>query len=93
MTVTGNGLLRRLNLSPRLDRTGQARVFVSVYDANGDIATTFFDVTPLSYAQMGLLPQVHRSEADIYSNIATLLDSSGRTTPPLGNVPNRYLNS
>lgn len=31
--------------------------------------TTFFDVTPISYAQMGLLPQVTRSERDIYSNI------------------------
>ncbi|MBL9167368.1 MAG: tandem-95 repeat protein [Verrucomicrobiales bacterium] len=45
ITVTGTGLQRRLNLSPRADRFGQARVFVSVYDANGDIATTFFDVT------------------------------------------------
>src|SRR3990170_218392 len=27
--------------------------------------TTLFDVTPISYAQMGLLPQVHRREADI----------------------------
>lgn len=53
--------------------------------------TTFFDVTPISYAQMGLLPQVTRSERDIYSNIRCLLEASGRKVPPLDNVPNRYL--
>ena len=54
--------------------------------------TTCFDVTPVSYAQLGLLPQVHRSEADIYSNIERLLRAAGRTVPPRVNVPNRYLN-
>ena len=28
--------------------------------------TTFFEVTPVSYAQLGLMPQVHRRERDIY---------------------------
>ena len=54
--------------------------------------TTFYDVTPVSYAQMGLLPQVHRSEHDIYFNIAILLEHSGRRFPSRRNVPNRYLN-
>jgi ankyrin repeat protein len=54
--------------------------------------TTVFDVTPISYAQFGLLPQAHRRERDIYDNIRLLLDASGRTVPPLDNVPNRYLN-
>lgn len=53
--------------------------------------TIFFDVTPISYAQMGLLPQVTRRERDIYSNISELLEASGRTVPPLDNIPNRYL--
>ena len=53
--------------------------------------TTIFDVTPISYAQFGLLPQVHRREADIYDNIRLLIEASGRTVPPLDNVPNRYL--
>jgi len=53
--------------------------------------TTFFDVTPISYAQMGLLPQVTRTERDIYSNIQLLLEAAGRKVPPLDNVPNRYL--
>ncbi|MGE0702327.1 MAG: ankyrin repeat domain-containing protein [Vicinamibacterales bacterium] len=53
--------------------------------------TTIFDVTPVSYAQFGLLPQVHRREDDIYDNIRLLIEASGRTVPPLNNVPNRYL--
>lgn len=53
--------------------------------------TTLFDVTPISYAQFGLLPQVGRGEADIYENITRLLEASHRRVPPLGNVPNRYL--
>lgn len=53
--------------------------------------TTFFDITPISFAQLGLLPQVHRQEADIYENIRFLLEAAGRPVPPLENVPNRYL--
>jgi ankyrin repeat protein len=53
--------------------------------------TTCFDVTPVSYAQLGLLPQMHRRERDVYANIALLLAASGRSVPPLDNVPNRYL--
>lgn len=55
--------------------------------------TTVFDVTPISYAQFGLLPQVHRDERDIYDNIQLLLEAAGRRVPPLDNVPNRYLHS
>jgi ankyrin repeat protein len=53
--------------------------------------TTCFDVTPISYAQLGLLPQMHRSERDVYANVRVMLQAAGRTTPPLENVPNRYV--
>ena len=53
--------------------------------------TTLFDVTPLSYAQLGLLPQMHRSEQDVYAVVRLLLEAAGREVPPLANVPNRYL--
>lgn len=58
-----------------------------------DWETTFLDVTPISYAQLGLMPQMHRSELDIYSNLQKLLVSAGRSVPGFKNVPNRYLNS
>lgn len=53
--------------------------------------TTCFDVTPVSYAQLGLLPQMHRSSRDVYANIRTMLEAAGRRVPPLENVPNAYL--
>lgn len=53
--------------------------------------TTCFDVTPISYAQFGLLPQMHRTEQDCYANVSDLLRACGRVVPTLGNVPNRYL--
>ncbi len=53
--------------------------------------TIFFDVTPISFAQMGLMPQVHRSETDIYANLERLLYGAGRPVPDLRNIPNRYL--
>jgi AraC-like DNA-binding protein len=56
-------------------------------------ATTLFDVTPISYAQFGLLPQVHRKEEEIYANIRILLEAAGRSVEPLENIPNRYLQS
>lgn len=53
--------------------------------------TTVFDVTPISYAQCGLLPQFHRGESDTYDNVRVLLERSGRSVPPLNNIPNQYL--
>src|SRR4051794_21935486 len=50
--------------------------------------TTIFDVTPISYAQAGLLPQVHRGERDIYDNIRVLLEAAKRPVPPFDNIPN-----
>ena len=55
--------------------------------------TTLFDVTPISYAQFGLLPQMHRREGHVYDNIQRLLNRAGRPIPPLENIPNRYVHS
>jgi ankyrin repeat protein len=62
-----------------------------VWGKGYDWETTFFDVTPISYCQFGLMPQVTRRERDIYANIRLLLEAAGRPVPPLANVPNRYL--
>lgn len=53
--------------------------------------TICVDVTPISYAQMGLLPQFQREEQDIYANIARLMAAAGRSVPRFDNVPNKYL--
>lgn len=52
--------------------------------------TTLIDVTPASYCQFGLLPQMHRREKDIYETIRLLLEAAGRPAS-FPNVPNRYL--
>lgn len=56
-----------------------------------DWETTLFDLTPISYCQYGLLPQMHRSEADIVETVRLLLRAAGRPVPIIENVPNRYL--
>jgi hypothetical protein len=55
--------------------------------------TTIFDVTPIAYAQAGLLPQISRDEGDLYENIRLLAQSVGRRLPEDLNVPNKYLRS
>ncbi len=55
--------------------------------------TTIFDVTPISYAQTGLLPQFGRDERDVYDNITLLAQALNRTLPKELNVPNKYLHS
>ena len=54
-------------------------------------ATTCFDVTPISYAQLGALPQFQRSEGDVTANVCAMLAAAGRPIPDELNVPNRYL--
>lgn len=53
--------------------------------------TVVYDVTPISYAQCGLYRQFHRREEDVYSNIEYLYRKRYGMTPPLRNVPNKYL--
>lgn len=62
-----------------------------VWGKGFDWETTCIDVTPISYAQLGLLPQMQRSEVDCYANVRTLLEASARPVPPFANVPNKYL--
>lgn len=54
-------------------------------------ATTCFDVTPISYAQLGALPQFQRDEIDLAANVAAMLTAAGRPVPTDQNIPNRYL--
>ena len=69
------------------------RVQAITWGAGFDWETTIFDVSPISYAQCGLIPQMHRDERQIYANLAKLMSAARRTVPVLRNVPNRYLQS
>lgn len=61
------------------------------WGAGFEWATTCFDVTPISNAQLGCLPQFQRSEVDIADNVRVMLEAAGRSVPRELNVPNRYL--
>lgn len=50
-------------------------------------------VNPISYAMMGLLPQVHRNEKTIHEVVSLLLKHQYDIDYKSGNVPNKYLNS
>lgn len=49
------------------------------------------DITPISYAKMGCLPQMQRKEADISEVIRELLQSAYHIDYVSPNVPNKYL--
>ncbi len=68
-----------------------ARVAGLVWGRGFEWETALFDLTPLSYAQLGQLPQMHRDERDIAGTVRALLAAAGRPVPPMPNVPNRYL--
>ena len=92
-TVNSNGNRSAPLLRLLLDAGAKSDVYLRgiTWGKGFEWETTLFDVTPISYAQFGLLPQVHRMERDIYDNIRLLVEASGRKVPPLDNVPNRYL--
>lgn len=49
-------------------------------------------VNPISYAMMGLLPQMHRSESDVSKTVSLLLKAAFEIDYVSPNVPNKYLN-
>lgn len=67
------------------------RVKSLLWGESFDWETVVFDVTPISYAQCGLYRQFHRTEADIYANLAYLHRKRDGVEPPRRNVPNKYL--
>jgi hypothetical protein len=50
-------------------------------------------VNPISYAMMGLLPQMHRKETTIAETISLLLEFAYGIDYTLPNIPNQYLRS
>lgn len=49
-------------------------------------------VNPISYAMMGLLPQMHRDESTISKVVARLLNHQYGIDYSPRNIPNAYLN-
>lgn len=49
-------------------------------------------VNPISYAMMGLLPQMHRDKKVIHETVLQLIKYHYHVDYPMQNVPNKYLN-
>jgi hypothetical protein len=49
-------------------------------------------VNPISYAMMGLLPQMHRKDVIVTETVSLLLKYAYNIDYIPGNVPNKYLN-
>jgi hypothetical protein len=62
-----------------------------IWGKGHDWETFIPDVTPLSYAMMGLLRQFQRTEQDIYAVVSLLLKAKYGLDYQPANVPNRYL--
>jgi hypothetical protein len=62
-----------------------------VWAGGFDWETVIYDVTPISYAQCGLIKQFQRTEEDTYSNIELLYTKKYGVKPRIRNVPNKYL--
>jgi hypothetical protein len=50
-----------------------------------------YDLTPIAYAQCGLLPQFHRQEEQVYANLEYMLARRHGRALPARNVPNAYV--
>lgn len=48
-------------------------------------------VNPISFAMMGLLPQMHRNEIEISKTVSLLLKAAYGIDYTSSNVPNKYL--
>ena len=76
-------------LSNSADLKNTVRGFV--WGKGYDWETLIPAVNPISYAVMGLLPQMHRNETDISKIVSLLLKSAYGINYTASNVPNKYL--
>lgn len=72
-----------------LSSTGKSLIWGKGYEWE----TLIPAVNPISYAMMGLLPQMHRNEVTISKTVSTLLKHGFGIDYVSKNVPNKYLNS
>ncbi len=78
-----------LSFGARLDLTVKGLIWGKGYDWETFVPS----VNPISYAMMGLLPQMHRREETINNTVSKLLKHQYGIQYTPGNVPNKYLNS
>lgn len=89
----GNRSLPVMRLLLERGAATDARVDGLTWGKGFEWETTFFDLTPISYCQLGTLTQMHRLEEHVTETVRVLLGAAARPVPPFDNVPNRYLKS
>lgn len=81
--------MMQLLLENNADLTRQLRGLI--WGKGYDWETFVPSVNPISYAMMGLLPQMHRTEKNTAENISLLLTYAYGIQYVPGNIPNKYL--
>lgn len=76
-----------LQQNARLDITVKGLIWGEGYDWE----TCIPSVNPISYAMMGLLPQMHRNEQTIAETVQQLLKHHYKINYKVPNIPNKYL--
>ncbi len=64
-----------------------------IWGKSYDWETLIPSVNPISYAMMGMLPQMHRDEATTATIVSTLLKQEYAIDYTSANIPNKYLKS
>lgn len=92
-TVNQNGNRSQSMLDFLLSKSADLDITVRgiVWGRGYDWETLIPSVNPVSYAMMGLLPQMHRNEKVIHETILLLLKHRYNISYPAKNIPNAYL--
>ena len=78
-----------------LSQSADLKITVSglIWGRGYDWETLIPSVNPISYAMMGMLPQMHRDETTTATIVSTLLKQEYGIDYAPGNIPNKYLKS
>lgn len=92
-TVNQNSNNSRDMLEFLLERGADVKITVPgfIWGEGYDWETLIPAVNPISYAMMGLLPQMHRAEQTITNIVTKLLDQAYGIQYIPNNIPNKYL--
>lgn len=92
-TVNQNGNYSKPMLDFLLSKKADIDITVQgiIWGKGYEWETLIPSVNPISYAMMGLLPQMHRDETVIHETVLNLIQHKYNVAYPLINVPNKYL--
>lgn len=92
-TVNQNGNQSAAMLHWLLEQHAELRITLAglIWGKGYPWETLIAAVNPINYAQLGLLPQMHRDEKTVYATVSLLIKQEYGIDYQPGNVPNAYL--